>query len=40
VRHNVATTASGTATIGSNPAARADAIQRVTDLLYAALLPK
>jgi len=33
VRDRVATTASGTATIGTNPAARADAIERVTHIL-------
>jgi dienelactone hydrolase len=37
VRGNVATTANHTATIGMNPAARADAIARVTGLLRAQL---
>lgn len=39
VRHNVATTDSGTATIGMNPAARADAIERVTRIFHDALSP-
>jgi dienelactone hydrolase len=39
VRHNVATTRSGTATIGMNPVARADAIERVTRIFRDALGP-
>ena len=39
VRHGVTTTASGTATIGTNPAARADAIARVTKIFHDALNP-
>jgi dienelactone hydrolase len=38
-RGNVATTPSGRATIGSNPAARADAIARVTGIFRDALAP-
>ncbi len=38
-KHDVATTASHTATIGANPAARADAIDRVTRILHDALVP-
>jgi dienelactone hydrolase len=38
-KHDVATTASHTATIGANPAARADAIDRVTRILRDALAP-
>jgi dienelactone hydrolase len=37
VRHDVATTASHTATVGTDPAARADAIERVTKWLREAL---
>ena len=37
MRKNGATTATGTATIGMNPSARADSIERVTRLLRAAL---
>jgi dienelactone hydrolase len=40
VRHNVATTESGTATIGMNPAARADAIERVSRIFRDALGPQ
>ena len=39
VRSNVGTTASGTATLGMNPAARADAIARVTRIFHDALAP-
>ncbi len=39
VRQNVAGTRSGTATIGTDPVARADAIQRVPAYLAARLAP-
>jgi dienelactone hydrolase len=39
VRHDVATTDSGTATLGTNPVARADAIARVTVIFRDALGP-
>lgn len=39
VRQNIASTKSGTATIGTDPAARADAIQRVPAYLAARLAP-
>jgi dienelactone hydrolase len=39
VRHNVATTASGTATLGTDPAARADAIERAPAFLARYLKP-
>jgi dienelactone hydrolase len=39
VRHNVGSTDSGTATIGQDPAARADAIDRVTRIVRDALAP-
>ena len=38
-RHNVASTASGLATVGSNPVARADAIERVTRIFKEMLKP-
>jgi len=37
VRHHVSTTASGTATIGTDPAARADSLDRVAAILRKAL---
>lgn len=39
VRRNVATTASGTATVGTDPAARADAIERAPDFLARHMKP-
>jgi dienelactone hydrolase len=39
VRHNIAGTRSGTATVGTDPTARADAIQRVPAYLAARLGP-
>ena len=39
VRQHVATTDSGTATLGTNPVARADAIERVTRIFREALAP-